>query len=336
MRLVLLFLLLFVSLEADRIIKVASYNVDNLFDLVKNGSEYEEYIPYTASQWSEKTYATKLKNLAKVIAEIDADIIALQEVESLKALKDLRSAIKQAGVYYEHYFIADRKDTTIKVALLSKLKPTYTKELFVTHTRKYRNILEVKFSFKNDSLYLFVNHWNSKYNAESSRIISAKSLKERIKEIGEDKNIIILGDLNSHYEEHIKFTRDRKLNDTYGKTAINHTLNTTEQTTKASQTSYKKGSLYNLWYDTKEDERYSYIYRGNKEVLDNIIISQSLLDKKYIYYIDGTMSSFKKPYLFKGKALNRWQISYGKVRVHKNSGYSDHLPIEAKFMIKEY
>ena len=78
--------LFFFSLHAQDF-KVASYNVENLFDLKHDGTEYREYIPNTKSNWNKKTYNIKLKNISKVINELDADIIALQEIESKKALK---------------------------------------------------------------------------------------------------------------------------------------------------------------------------------------------------------------------------------------------------------
>lgn len=333
---ILIFMLIFLSnLMSDTVLKVASYNVENLFDLQKSGGEYDEYIPNTPSNWNEDTYKVKLNNIAKVIKDMDADIIALEEIESRQALLDLRFTLKQKGLYYEHYDIADRKDTTVKVAILSKIPFVYSKELYVTHNKEYRNILETKFKFGDKYLYLFVNHWSSKAHPESSRIVSAKVLKDRIEEIGKENNIISLGDFNSDYEEYIKFTKDRRLNDTYGKTGINHILETTKQKERASQTSFVKDSLYNLWYDKPEYERYSYIFRGHKEALDNMIVSQSLLRGKNIQYVDGSMSNFSKEYLFKKDNINRWEISRGKVKQHKAKGYSDHLPIMAEFKIAD-
>jgi len=48
----------------ERTLKIASYNVENLFDLYKSGYEYKEYIPNTKSNWNQKTYKIKLKNIA--------------------------------------------------------------------------------------------------------------------------------------------------------------------------------------------------------------------------------------------------------------------------------
>lgn len=311
--------------------KIASYNVENLFDLKKEGHEYSEYIPNTKSLWNKRNYKIKLKNIARVIKDIDADIIALEEIESLQALEDLRFTLKSMGLYYPYFAIADKKNTTVKVALLSKFQPVYSKELSVTYTYRHRNILETKFLFGGKELYIFANHWKAKSGPESMRIISAKALLRRIEQIGFDKNIILTGDFNSDYEENIKFIRERRLNDTNGKTGINNILNTINQKTKASRTKYEPKSFYNLWYDIDASKRYSYLFRKRKEALDSILISQSLLDQKGISYINGSMEAFSKSYLFKGKNIYRWQTGRKKPHKHKGKGYSDHLPIVAKF-----
>lgn len=329
-----LLLLLFTTLFGDKTLTIASYNVENLFDLDKSGLEYDEYIPNDSSDWNQRNYKIKLENIAQVIKEINADIIALQEVESLQALIDLRFALKQNGLYYQYYSIADKKNTTVKVALLSKIPFVYSKELSVTQTDEHRNILETKFKIDDKDFYLFINHWKSKTGPESKRIISAKTLMKRVDEIGFEKNIILLGDFNSDYEEHVKFARKRNLNDTDGKTGINHILGTINQQNKASHVNFAKDSFYNLWYDTKEEKRYTYIFKGEKEAMDNILISQSLLNSKEISYINGTITNFEKEYLFKKSNINRWEISRAKVKKHKGKGYSDHLPVIAKFSIK--
>jgi endonuclease/exonuclease/phosphatase family metal-dependent hydrolase len=328
-----LLLMLFTTLFGGKILKIATYNVENLFDLEKSGYEYSEYVPNTSSEWNQKNYKIKLHNIAHVIKEIDADIIALQEIESLQALRDLRFALKQNGLYYQYYSIADKKNTTVKVAILSKIPFVYSKEVTVTSTYRYRNILETKFKIESKELFVFVNHWKSKVGPESMRIISAKALRNRISEIGFDKNIILLGDFNSDYEEYERFKRKREHNDTDGKTGINHVLKSVNQNQTASHVKYIKENFYNLWYDTDSDNRYSYIFKGKKEALDNILISQSLLDKKDISYIDESITNFDKEYLFKKKSIYRWQISQARVRKHKGKGYSDHLPVIAKFNI---
>jgi len=321
-----LLLLLGAIVYGESTLKIATYNVENLFDLQRSGHEYKEYIPNTPSQWNRRTYAIKLKNIARVIKDINADIIVLQEIESLQALKDLRYKLKQENLYYQYYKIANQKNTTIKVAILSKIPFVYTREVFVTSSYRYRNILEVKLKIGTQDLYMFVNHWKSKSGPESQRIVSAKALRKRIQAIGFDKNIILLGDFNSDYEEYKRFQRKRKLNDTNGYTGINDVLHTKNKHTKKS--------LYNLWYDTNKENRYSYIYRGKKEAMDNIIVSPALLTNPQLHYKKNSIRAFDKGYLFKGKYPYRWKTSRGKIRKHKGKGYSDHLPVIAEFVVK--
>ena len=315
-------------------LKIASYNVENLFDLNKDGHEYVEYIPNTSANWNATTYKKKLQNISKVIKELDADIIALTEIESLQALKDLKYELKRRDLYYNYYKIADRKNTTVKVALLSKKPFVYAKEIAVTSSYKYRNILEVKYKINGEEFYIFINHWKAKSGPESQRIISAKALRKRVDEIGSDKNIILLGDFNSDYEESEKFQKVRRLNDTDGKSGINHILKTLYQKQKANETTYVKDALYNLWYDAPKSERYTHVFRGKGEALDNIIISQSLLNEEGMFYKKESIQALRSDYLFKKKRINRWQMSRKKPRKHKGDGYSDHLPLMAQFIVK--
>ena len=306
-------------------LKIATYNVENLFDLTNPKYRYDEYKPNGKSLWNQKHYKIKLQNIAKVIKDIDADIIALQEIGSLQSLKDLKKEIKRQGLYYQYFSIANSKPTAIKVAILSKVPFVYSKDLHVSSSFKYRNILETKVRINSQELYIFTNHWKAKSGPESMRIVSAKRLRKRIMEIGHEKNMILLGDFNSDYEEYIKFKRKRKHNDTHGKTGINHILRTIDK---------GDDNFYNLWYDAPLEKRYSYIYKRKKEALDNIIVSPSLLDDKGISYIQGSITNFDKKYLFKKKSIYRWQMSYGRVKKHKGKGYSDHLPVIAKFLFK--
>ena len=326
-------LIIFISYALGDTLKIATYNVENLFDLQKSGHEYKEFIPYSYSKWNKKNYTIKLKNIAKVIKDIDADIIALQEIESLQALKDLRYILKRKGLYYKYYAIANLKETTVKVALLSKIPFVYTHEIAVQSSYRYRNILEAKLKLKNgEDLFILVNHWKSKSGPESMRLISAKALKKRVKELGYDKNIIALGDFNSHYEEYKTFKRKRRLNDTNDITGINHILGTIYyQESVKNINRIEDGDFYNLWYDIPEEKRYTHTYKKYKEALDSILITKALLDGKGIDYVPHSLHPFEASYLFYKNHIYRWQMTRRKKSKHKGKGYSDHLPLIAKF-----
>ena len=311
--------------------KIASYNVENLFDLKYNGHEYEQYIPNTSWKWNSDTYRKKLKNLSEVIVDMDPDIIALQEIESLQALRDLRAQIQRDGLYLPYFAITSAKNTTVKVALLSK-HPLRTQDLRVTASYKYRNILEAKVQLGNEKLYLFVNHWKAKSGPESRRIVSAKVLKKRLNELG-DVNYILLGDFNSDYRENETFIKRRKLNDTNGITGINHILKTTDHNEAVTLDDLRscKTCAFNLWYELPAEHRWSHKYRGRGEGLDSIIISPRLANSKGLEYKEGSFKKFDAPYLFKKGKIYRWERSRKYPKHHMGRGYSDHLPIYAKF-----
>ena len=73
-----LFLLLINIILNANTFSVASYNIENLFDLKEDGNEYIEFIPNTKSNWNENTFDIKITNLLKVINDLNADILALQ------------------------------------------------------------------------------------------------------------------------------------------------------------------------------------------------------------------------------------------------------------------
>ena len=335
MKTLFLLTLLISLIYGETTLKIATYNVENLFDLQRSGHEYKEYIPYAKSNWNDTNYRIKLKNIAKVIKDINPDIIGLQEIESLQAIKDLRYTLKREGLYFQYYKIADLKSTTIKVAILSKIPFIYTHEIAVTSSYRYRNILEAKFKIANEDLYILINHWKSKAGPESMRIVSAKKLRKRVQELGKNKNIIALGDFNSDYEEYEVFKRKRKHNDTDGITGINHILGTIKYQAPAQNVQVEPYDFYNLWYDTEAEKRYSYIYKGKKEAMDSILVTATLLDKKGIDYKPHSITAFEKPYLFKGKKIYRWQTTRSRLRRHRGKGYSDHLPVTAEFVLHQ-
>lgn len=328
--------LISLSLFGGTTVKIASYNVENLFDLRYDGTEYTEYIPDTLWQWNAKTYRKKLQNISKVILDIRPDVIALTEIESDTALKDLQTMLSQKGLYLGHRAISDKKNTSVKVALLSKY-PIQKRELAVTQNTAFRNILEAKLTIEGKPLYIFVNHWKSKSGPESKRIPYAKALKKRLDQLPANSDYVLAGDFNADYEEHKRFIKKRKHNDTNGITGINHILKTIDDNGElfTKKTLTKEGN-YNLWMELPPKERWSHIFRGQKEALDHLIISPSLADTKASHYVKGSFNSFTPTYLFtpNKKKLFRWQRSRSRPLHHTGKGYSDHLPISAQFYIK--
>ncbi len=334
MKLVVLLLCICFSLAA-KTFTVANYNLQNLFDLEKSGQEYVDYIPFTKAQWNQKNYHIKLHNLSKAIHDMQADIIAVQEIESLQALKDLQSSLKRFGSYYKFYTIATQKPTTVRNALLSKFPIIKQQEILVEPNDGIRSILDVTLNIEGHNLRIFVNHWKSKRGPESKRILYAKALQKVVKKLDKKEDYLIIGDLNSNYNELNTFKKNQRHNDTQGVTGINHFLHTTHGKTINSFAFFEKADHkyhYNLWMDLPYKQRWSYLFRGRNSTLDHIIIPKSLIDHHGIEYNQRSFKRFMPAYLVKGRKIFRWKFSHrGGFKHHVGEGYSDHLPIIATF-----
>ena len=310
-------------------LKIASYNVENLFDMQYSGNEYDSYIP-NRHNWNQKNFHKKLLNTSEVICDINADIIGLQEIENSRVLKKLQQSLRKVGCFYRYSAITHKRASAIQVALLSKYPIESVKEIVVHRALGYRNILEVKYIFNKKAFFVYVNHWKSKASAESSRMVSAKALVKRLKSLPKESEYILLGDFNSDYNEYRNI--EKKHNDTHGKTAINHILKTITKEKhfiRPYNFSNYNFSHYNLWLELPNYKRWSHNFYGNKQGLDAIILPSTLFDGKGIDYKDNSFQVFKKKYLFHKKGyIFRWEY---KKREHKGRGYSDHLPIFAYF-----
>ncbi len=312
-------------------LKVATYNVDNLFDLVNNGSEYAEYTP-NKHNWNRIALTKKLQHISRVICDLNADILGLEEIENRNALTQLQNYLERRGCKYPYAAITNKSKSSIQVALLSKVRFRKKRDLVVSHSSADRNILEVTLE-TNPPLTIFVNHWRSKKASESARVKSAKVLMSRIEKMSKGSEYIILGDFNSDYDECINISA--KNNDTNGTCGIDTVLKTyyNGKMIKLRDKTLPKNTIfhYNLWSEIDPNRRWSHDFYGQKSALDSIIIPPSLLDDKGWFYKRGSFGVFRKRYLFKKSkkgALYRWEIKHGK---HTGYGYSDHLPLYATF-----
>ncbi|MCW8821512.1 MAG: endonuclease/exonuclease/phosphatase family protein [Sulfurovum sp.] len=317
-------------------IKVATYNVENLFDAVYQGSEYEAYIP-GKHNWNKRMVEIKLNHTAEVICDLDADILGLQEVESDIVFQQLISRLDKVGCPYKYAAITHKKDASIQVALLSRYPITKEDDIQVSYTAGVRNVLEVEVDIEGNPLTLFVNHWKSKaYKGyESKRIQYAKALQSRIAKMPEKKEYIILGDFNSDYNAYL--TLEDKINDTKGKTAFNDVLKTKVGpylVEENEMSTVERGVHYTLWKELPVDQRWSHKFYGKKSSLDQIVLPKQMFDGKGLDYINNSFKVFKASYLFTKKGyINQWRYKNGK---HMAKGYSDHLPVYAYFDTKSY
>lgn len=326
-------------LSNEQQFKIASYNVENLFDLKRDGNEYAEYEPFQ-HDWNLNSFHSKLKNISNVIKEINPDIIALCEIENLNALTALQKELRIKGIKYSYFAIGDTPNkSTVNVAILSKYKITNSKTIGIPKSGKYftRNILESDIIINNSILKVFALHLPSKRKPESKRVEVLKILSKRLNALPINCDYIIAGDLNSNYNEsEIFYTTGH--DNTQGYTGINHVLNTVLSPPNEPICYYSphylikdstKSYHYIPWLEVNPEERFSYVYKGSKNTLDHIILSEGLFDQKGFSYVDSSFKPFRwSGLLMENNEPYRWQmIRNKKGRFHIGEGYSDHLPV---------
>ncbi|HIQ27360.1 MAG TPA: hypothetical protein EYH42_02525, partial [Sulfurovum sp.] len=101
-----LLLLLLPCLLFTNPFKVATYNVENLFDAQYVGTEYDDYTK--KHNWTKRMVEVKLNHVAEVICDLDADILGLQEVENANILEKLKKRLSRVGCGYGYAAITSK------------------------------------------------------------------------------------------------------------------------------------------------------------------------------------------------------------------------------------
>jgi hypothetical protein len=349
-----------------RPLSVMVYNVENLFDL-DGVSPYEEYQP---NLYTPRHLGTKLNNVAEVLARFDEgrgpDIILFQEIEvdqtpdstvldvsetlrrfahtpAAALLADASLPAEIAGWPAEVWLLKALEDrglagyTAIAGSDFGTHENGNTRSIkCVTFTRlpvravrqhptlDARNILEVELDVEGSPLFVFNNHWKSGAGdpqLESVRVQNARVLRARLDEILRDDpnaDVIIGGDFNSQYNQELRYPEMTE-------TALDDVLRS--QGNELAIRGHDR-DLYNLWFELPQDQRGSDTYRGEWGTLMQLIISRGLYDFRGVQYDDNSFGVFRVAQLNADAAGApvRWDGGGG-----AGSGFSDHLPIYARF-----
>ena len=302
---------------------VAFYNVENLFDTIDNPNTFDnDFLPTTDLKWNTQRYTKKLNDLAKVLQTIVSTslpvLIGLAEVENKAVVEDLsqKTGLKKGNYEVVHEQSPDERG--IDVALMYRSEWFEYMEHEAVEIQypfekddKTRDILYVKGILAGtDTLHIFFFFLSSRRGgveaSQPKRVFAAELLKSKINTIlAENKNagIIIMGDMNDE-------PQNKSLAETLGARGD------------------KNSPLFNLMYNKDLQDLGTYNYRGNWNLLDNLIVSQGLLDAKDDFYVESAEGHiFQKEWmLFKhdkyGYTPNR---TYGGPNYY--GGYSDHLPV---------
>jgi hypothetical protein len=192
-----------------------------------------------------------------------------------------------------------------------------------------RLVLKVKLLFRNfDTLSVYVNHWPSRSGgqekSEPNRISAAitvlKSVEEEFK-IDPNSKILIIGDFN-----------DEPTNTSILTSLGAHPFKC-DSIGLGGRISVER-ELFNTSFQAYEDGLGSYKYRDDWNMLDQIIVSGSLISGPGLYYVCNSFEVYKPSFIItkSGKYKGTPFPTYGGRKYL--GGYSDHFPVLVKFFVE--
>jgi len=306
--------------ESDRI-RIMFYNVENFFDIKDDSlNNDEDFLPDGVMRWNYSRYNKKYNSLYKTIVSAGEwnipDIIAFCEVENRKILQDLlfNTYLSKCEFGIVHEESSDLRGIDVCLIYNKKsiellgyryLIPENIKEF---HTR---SVLYSCFLVNTDTIHLFVNHWPSRRGGslagEDLRISIATMVHEVCDSVfrvtsGMAK-IIICGDFNS----------------TPGDIEIETLLNS----------DFSSSKLINLAENLAAKGEGSYRYKGIWEMIDQVIVSESLINNESgLGTAINYFRIFKPGFLLEKDPLYPGSSPFSTYRGYRyHGGYSDHLPV---------
>ena len=296
-------------------LSIGFWNIENLFDLIDDPDKRdEEFALNGRKNVTQDIYDLKIKNSVEVLRDLDVDILGLCEVENRNVLNDLNDAFDDKKYKIIHYESPDERG--IDNALLydpKKFRVLFSKPIanILGKDDKTRDILYVKGIFRRSLLHIFVNHWPSNYGGKEKSIPKRNSTSkllineiQKIKKAEVEPNIVLLGDFNENPDD-------------------------------KNVLLLESSGLTNLMMAMIDKEDVStYIYRGTNYLYDQIIVSNSILDKKGFTLADSSVYILDLPKYRqqKGKYKNYpFRFWAGNNLL---GGYSDHLAVKADFITK--
>lgn len=303
-------------------ISLAFYNVENLFDTSDDPNHADEdFTPDGKQQWDTERYNHKLGHLADVIEAMGhPGIIGFAEVENRSVLVDLcnTGSMGERGYQITHYESPDHRGIDValiyQAALFTEIESrpisvAVDDPLVKDYTTRDILYTQLK-SVTGKTLHVIVNHWPSRRDgpeiSEARRMQVASQTRAVLDEIqmeDPDGYFVVMGDFNDE-------PTDRTLREVMG----------------AGSNTDQSSSLFNAMWELDQAKKGSYYYRGDWNMLDQIILSKNFLAPKGLWKYDST-TVFSAPFMLyndpkNGPLPNR---TFGGTRYY--GGYSDHLPV---------
>ncbi|MGM0433009.1 MAG: endonuclease/exonuclease/phosphatase family protein [Spirochaetota bacterium] len=308
-------------IEEGDSLRVAAWNVQNLFDGVSDGNEYYEYDP-EKSIWNQAAYHERLKRAGQVLALLDADIIVLQEIEHEGVLEDICNwYIDHPGPLY--YAAVTDEEAAVGVGLISR----YPIADITSHRAtlglydQQRSMLKAVVAAGGQTITCFVVHWKSRregvVETEAARRASSLLLRRLIEEETTrypDRLILAAGDFNTSIQ-------DTPTEIPANRRALSEVADAQVVTLSGKPAEVAGSVLYDFWMDRQlvSDPSGSYWYDDAWLQLDHIAGSRHLFDGRG--YDLASCQVFSSDVLVTAEGIpDRWSR-------YRGTGISDHLPV---------
>ena len=289
--------------------RVATWNIENAFDTVRDESKDDlDFLPHAERRWHSGRYWRKLRGITQTLAAMELPaLVGFQEVENDTVLRDLTRRTALWSARYK-YIITDSPDSRgVDVALLYNPKvfsllswhavrvPSVEQGL-----RPTRDILVASGTIGKDTLHACVVHLPSRRNNDKAtrqnRALAVATLCNVLDSLN-GKKVLIMGDFNAEPGDGIFTHLSKRL----------VTLMPTDR-------------------KTLNKKRGTYYFRGIWGYLDHILVSPEL----YQHALDKA-TECRFPWLLRTEK----QIPH---RTYGGTSYlgglSDHLPLIADFNIR--
>lgn len=309
------------NLSKHSSVTVAFYNVENLFDTIDDPiTDDTEFTPDGKLQWDKERFEIKTEKLARVIHEMgNPELLGLAEVENAAVLEALCAKLKGTREAYAIAHFESPDPRGIDVALLYRqpwellAKDRIRVDGQGPESWRSRDILHAKL-IKTDgtNLHVFVNHWPSRSGgmqaSEPRRLEASGRLRAAILELSSkdpDARILVMGDFNDlPIDRSLRLLTDSLFHPDGGPL------------------------LFNPCMELQQEGLGSYNYRGNWQMLDQILLSRNFQSGKGRFLEAGVHQRTWMMYEDKrnGPVPNR---TYGGPQYF--GGISDHLPVFARF-----
>ena len=310
------------SLLLASLLTFVQLNCENLFDCRHDSLKQDiEYTPDGDRRWTERKYWTKLNNTAKSIISCGdgqddwrlPDMVALCEVENDSVMRDLTKRSLLRGANYEYVVTSSPDVRGIDVALIyspgsfAPIRHYPLRVKPIDGMRPTRDILYVSGRVvSGDTLHVFVVHAPSRYGGERltrpHRALVADRLCAAVDSLRAacgDPKIIIAGDFN-----------DGPSSQALAKICAK---GMTDVSAGAAGRNGAEGT---------------YKYKGRWERIDHIIVSGNMADRLRSCEVNDAAFMLEPDDKYGGvqplRTYRAWKY---------RKGYSDHLPLVARFAL---